>query len=235
MSTIIADFTAIFFPKLVALNKILLYTNYMSEKRGLLLEHYFTNNENLKSNIREIFYQLNNIKFTFLSDNGVFSKNNIDYASKLLVETFIQEHHKLNNEFVLDVGGGYGFIGITICKLTEANVDIVDINKRAIHLCERNIKLNEIPNCRVFASNIYENVKNKYKYIITNPPIRAGKKTVLKILMEAKNHLDENGELWFVINKDQGAKSTKNALEECYNIEIVEKSKGFFVFRAKIS
>ena len=128
--------TVIFFPKLVALNKILLYTNYMSEKRGLLLEHYFTNNENLKSNIREIFYQLNNIKFTFLSDNGVFSKNNIDYASKLLVETFIQEHHKLNNEFILDVGGGYGFIGITICKLTEANVDIVDINKRAIQIIQ---------------------------------------------------------------------------------------------------
>ena len=199
------------------------------------MEHYFTNNENLKSNIREIFYQLNNSKFTFLSDNGVFSKNSIDYASRLLVETFIQKHPKLNAYFVLDVGGGYGFIGITICKLTTANVDIIDINKRAIHLCERNIKLNEIKNCRVFESNVYENVKNKYKYIITNPPIRAGKKIVLKILMEAKNYLDENGELWFVINKDQGAKSTKKVLEEYYNVEIMEKSKGFYVFKAKIS
>ena len=53
--------------------------------------------------------------------------------------------------------------------------------------------------------------------------------------MEAKEHLDEDGELWFIINKDQGAKSTKKVLEKCYNIEIVEKSKGFCVFRAKIS
>lgn len=201
------------------------------------MEHYFTNNENLKSEIREITYQTNDITLTFLSDNGVFSKNKVDYASKLLVETFLKYHSKLENELVLDVGGGYGFIGITLAALTGATVEIIDINKRAIHLCERNIKLNEINNCKVYESNVYENVLNKYKYkyIITNPPIRAGKMTVLQILTEAKEHLDEDGELWFVINKDQGAKSTKKALEKWYNIEIVEKSKGFFVFRAKIS
>ena len=199
------------------------------------MEHYFTNNENLKSEIRELSYQRNGITLTFLSDNGVFSKNKIDYASKLLVESFLKYHSNLDCNQILDVGGGYGFIGITIATLTKANVDIIDINKRAIHLCDRNIKLNNIENCRVFESNIYENIENKYKYIITNPPIRAGKKTVLKILTEAKEHLDEDGELWFVINKDQGAKSTKKALEKWYNIEIVEKSKGFFVFRAKIS
>lgn len=199
------------------------------------MEHYFTNNENLKSEIREITYQTNDITLTFLSDNGVFSKNKIDYASKLLVETFLKYHSKLDSELVLDVGGGYGFIGITLAALTGATVEITDINKRAIHLCERNIKLNEINNCKVYESNVYENVLNKYKYIITNPPIRAGKMTVLQILTEAKEHLDEDGELWFVINKDQGAKSTKKALEKWYNIEIVEKSKGFFVFRAKIS
>ena len=199
------------------------------------MEHYFTNNENLKSEIREITYQTNDITLTFLSDNGVFSKNKIDYASKLLVETFLKYHSKLENELFLDVGGGYGFIGITLAALTGATVEIIDINKRAIHLCERNIKLNEINNCKVYESNVYENVLNKYKYIITNPPIRAGKMTVLQILAEAKEHLDEDGELWFVINKDQGAKSTKKALEKWYNIEIVEKSKGFFVFRAKIS
>ena len=72
------------------------------------MEHYFTNNENLKSEIREITYQTNDITLTFLSDNGVFSKNKIDYASKLLVETFLKYHSKLENELVLDVGGGYG-------------------------------------------------------------------------------------------------------------------------------
>lgn len=199
------------------------------------MEHYFTNNENLKSDIRTIYYQYQEYNFSFLSDNGVFSKNKIDFGSKLLVESFLKYHINIKGSDILDVGGGYGFIGITLAKVTNSRVDIIDVNKRAIHLCERNIKLNEIKSCNVFLSNIYENIDKKYDYIITNPPIRAGKEVVLKILIEAKDHLKLNGELWFVINKDQGANSTKKALEKWYNIKIVEKSKGFYVFNAKIS
>ncbi len=199
------------------------------------MEHYFTNNDNLKSDIRTIYYQYQEYNFSFLSDNGVFSKNKIDFGSKLLVESFLKYHTNDKESDILDVGGGYGFIGITLAKVTNSRVDIIDVNKRAVHLCERNIKLNEIDNCWTFLSNCYENIDKKYDYIITNPPIRAGKEVVLKILSEAKNHLKTNGELWFVINKDQGANSTKKALENWYNIEIVEKSKGFLVFRAKIS
>lgn len=207
----------------------------MSRKGELWLEHYFTNNDNLKSDIRTIYYQYQEYNFSFLSDNGVFSKNKIDFGSKLLVESFLKYHTNDKESDILDVGGGYGFIGITLAKVTNSRVDIIDVNKRAVHLCERNIKLNEIDNCWTFLSNCYENIDKKYNYIITNPPIRAGKEVVLKILSEAKNHLKTNGELWFVINKDQGANSTKKALENWYNIEIVEKSKGFLVFRAKIS
>ena len=199
------------------------------------MEHYFTNNDNLKSDIRTIYYQYQEYNFSFLSDNGVFSKNKIDFGSKLLVESFLKYHTNDKESDILDVGGGYGFIGITLAKVTNSRVDIIDVNKRAVHLCERNIKLNEIDNCWTFLSNCYENIDKKYDYIITNPPIRAGKEVVLKILSEAKNHLKTNGELWFVINKDQGANSTKKALENWYNIVIVEKSKGFLVFRAKIS
>ena len=108
-----------------------------------------------------------------------------------------------------------------------------NVNKRALHLCERNIKLNEIKG-KAFLSDAYQNIDNKYDYIITNPPIRAGKETVMKILASAKDYLKEDGELWFVINKDQGAKSTKKALEEWYNIEAVDKSKGFYCYKAKI-
>ena len=199
------------------------------------LEHYFTNNTNLKSEIRTLTYSYENTPFEFFSDNGVFAKNKIDYASKLLVETFIENHKEVEKECtLLDVGCGYGFLGIVAGKILNINIELVDINKRALHLCERNIKLNEVKG-KAYESNAYECVKNKYEYIITNPPIRAGKNTVLEILKGAKNHLLDNGELWFVINKDQGAKSTANSLKDCYNIEVVAKSKGFFVFKAKIN
>ena len=210
-----------------------MYNNYISRKGDWPLEHYFTNNPDLKSEIREIPYKLANTEFKFLSDNGVFAKNKIDYASSFLVTTFLENHPELNGSAVLDVGCGYGFIGIVVSKITHANVDFIDINKRALHLCERNIKINKV-NGNVYLSNCYESVKNKYDYIITNPPIRAGKKIVNDILLGAKNHLTNDGELWFIIHKDQGAKSTKKTLEECYNVEIVGKSKGFYCFKAKI-
>lgn len=197
------------------------------------MEHYFTNNPDLKSKIREVPYTIDNIYFTFLSDNGVFAKNKIDYASSFLIKTFLANHHDISESRILDVGCGYGFLGIVLSKLTKAHVDLIDINKRALHLCERNINLNKV-NCNAYYSNCYECVKDKYEYIITNPPIRAGKETVNKILLEAKEHLTNNGELWCIVHKDQGAKSTKKVLETCYNVEIVAKSKGFYCFRAKI-
>lgn len=197
------------------------------------LEHYFTNNPNLKSELRKLIYNYKDVHFEFFSDNGVFSKNKVDFASKLLVETFLDTTRDDRDFKMLDVGCGYGFLGIVISKILNVDIELVDVNKRALHLSERNIKLNEVKG-RAYESNAYECVKNKYDYIITNPPIRAGKETVLNILKGAKNHLLDNGELWFVISKDQGAKSIKKKLEVLYNIEIMEKNKGFYVFRAKI-
>lgn len=198
------------------------------------MEHYFTNNPDLKSDIRLINYKYSDTEFVFYSDNGVFSKDKIDYASSLLVNSFIANHEQIkSNSKVLDIGCGYGFLGIVIGKIYNIEVDFSDVNKRALHLCKRNIKKNNIRG-NIYESNGYENIFNKYDYIITNPPIRAGKETYLKILEEARKRLTKDGELWFVINKDQGAKSTKKALEEWYNIEVMEKSKGFFCFKAKI-
>ncbi len=197
------------------------------------MEHYFTNNPDLKSELREIPYILNGVNFNFFSDNGVFAKNKIDYASNLLVNSFLKQHEKNSLKTLLDVGCGYGFMGIVLAKILDYDVTLIDVNKRALHLCERNIKLNEIKG-KAFLSDAYQNIDNKYDYIITNPPIRAGKETVMKILASAKDYLKEDGELWFVINKDQGAKSTKKTLEEWYNIEVVDKSKGFYCYKAKI-
>lgn len=195
------------------------------------LEHYFTNNEDLKSEIKKLTYEYKNNKLLFLSDNGVFSKSKIDFGSMSLVETFLDSHNK-EVKNVLDVGCGYGFMGITISKILNCHVDMIDINKRALHLAKKNILNNKV-DANAFESNIYENVTNKYDVIITNPPIRAGKAVVLEILESAKEHLNEDGELWFVIRKDQGAKSIVKNLGNSYFCEEICKNKGFYIFKAK--
>lgn len=195
------------------------------------MAHYFTNNENLKSELRTIKYDNGDFSLSFYSDNGVFSKNHLDYGSSLLINNVIKNCSKNLN--ILDVGCGYGFIGITLAKIIDANVVMVDVNKRAVHLTEMNIKENKV-NAKVIESNIYENVDGKYDVVVTNPPIRAGKKIVLEILLKAKEFLNINGELWFVIRKDQGAKSIAKELKSIYNLEVVEKSKGFYIFKAKM-
>lgn len=194
------------------------------------MEQYFTNNPNLKSNIRNISIKINDENLSFKSDNGVFSKSSIDYASKFLVETYLKNKKDINN--ILDIGCGYGFIGIALSRILNIHVDMADINKRAVHLCKMNIDENKV-DAFVFESNIYENIDNKYDLIITNPPIRVGKEILLKFLIDGFNHLNNDGELWFVINKNQGAKSIIKEVEKYGICEIIDKSKGFYVVSTK--
>ena len=194
------------------------------------MNHYFTDNSDLKSELKTIIYNYGEYHFGFTSDNGVFCKDRIDFGSELLVSNYLKQAKE--NIKILDVGCGYGFIGLTISKITNSHVDLIDINKRALHLCEMNIKNLKADAC-AFESNIYENVKDKYDVIITNPPIRAGKKVVYGILREALNHMNQNGSLWFVIRKNQGALSAIKDISDIYDCTVVDKSKGFLIICAK--
>lgn len=197
------------------------------------MSHYFENDKNLKSEIRELSYKYNSSFFIFYSDNGVFSKNNIDYGSRLLIETYLKEND-INEKHVLDVGCGYGFLGIMVSRVTDSYVEMIDINSRAVHLTNMNIKRYKDFKGKTYVSNVYENVEGKYDIIITNPPIRIGKEKLLEILIGAFDHLEDNGLLYYVIRKDQGALSIKKILEEnSINVEIINRDKGYFIYRAK--
>ena len=195
------------------------------------MSHYFENDLNLKSEIKELSYTYNSSFFKFYSDNGVFSKKAIDYGSKLLLETYLECDKE--SKKVLDIGCGYGFIGIVISVVNKSKVDMIDVNKRAVHLTNRNIKKYKDIDARAFISDAYENIDTKYDVIITNPPIRVGKDKVLEILEGAFDHLNDGGYLYFVIRKDQGALSIKKILENTKKVELINKDKGYFIFRIK--
>lgn len=192
------------------------------------MAHYFEYDKNLKSEEKERIVEVDGTKLKLITDNGVFSKKGLDFGTRTLLETI--DISKINGD-VLDFGCGYGPIGIYIKKNTNASVTMLDINKRSVDLAIKNAKLNNV-DVDVIQSNLYENVDKKFNYIISNPPIRVGKKVLYEILFGAKDYLKENGQLWIVINKDQGAKSVAKDLETDYKVEIVNKNKGFYIICA---
>ena len=195
------------------------------------MSHYFMNDENLVSQVRELIYKYASFSFTFFSDNGVFSKKSIDYGSKLLLESYLKDD--TTSRKVLDVGCGYGFIGTVISIVNGSYVDMVDVNKRAVHLAKRNIKKHNNFKGNVCLSDAYSEVTDKYDVVITNPPIRVGKQKLLEILTGAFDHLNDDGVLYFVIRKDQGALSIKKILENDRIVETINKDKGYFIYKVK--
>lgn len=188
------------------------------------MAHYFENEGMAQSEEKKIKVVIKDSIFTFITDHNVFSKSGLDFGTRTLLESI--DVNSLNGN-ILDFGCGYGPIGIYLAK-HGLNVDMVDINLRALNLAKRNAELNRVK-VNVFESNIYENIDGKYDYIITNPPIRVGKKILYEILFKAKEHLLDGGHLILVIHKDQGAKSLVRDLEKSYQVKILQKNKGFYV------
>jgi len=191
---------------------------------------YFSN-ESLKSNIHKYNVDILGNCYSFFTDNGVFSKDKLDFGTRVLLENIPVS---LLKGKILDVGCGYGVIDIVLGKLVDAEFLGVDVNRRALHLAEMNKKENKINNVNFIESNCYDNISDKYDFIITNPPIRAGKKVVYEIVMGARNYLRDGGSLFIVVRKEQGAKSMIRDLEEIYKVEVLNKIKGFFVIKCNL-
>jgi 16S rRNA (guanine1207-N2)-methyltransferase len=196
-------------------------------------DHYFTSNPTTKSDPRFFQFTLKGYDFTFITDRGVFSKNEVDFGTRQLVEAFALPNIEGP---LLDVGCGYGPIGLSLAKAYgDRQVVMVDVNERALELVDANSKRNKIENVTVLKTNLFDGLKGQlFAAILSNPPIRAGKKVVHQLLIDAYDHLKENGELWIVIQKKQGAPSAIDKLESIFpSVEVVDRKKGYFIIRAK--
>ena len=194
------------------------------------MSQYFDNDNNIKHNKKIIEFYFNDKKYNLYSDNGVFSKDKFDYGTRLLLDSI--DISKLSGN-VLDLGCGIGVVGIILGTINKnINIDMIDINERAISLVRDNLTLNKVK-ANVFSSDVYSNVNKKYDYIITNPPIRAGKEVVRKFLLGGYDYLNDNGILYFVMRKDHGVKSMIKELENKYMVNVIDKDKGFYVVELK--
>ncbi len=195
-------------------------------------EHYYTKDPKVRSDRQTISSDLRGTDLRFTTDAGVFSKGGIDFGSRLLVESFVMPDVSGD---VLDVGCGYGPIGLTIATLfPERQIQMVDVNERAIALSKENAERNHVKNATVYSSDGLSAVSDlDFAAILTNPPIRAGKDVVFSFYEKSYEKLRSSGELWVVIQKKQGAPSSMKHLEEIYgNVSVVAKRKGYYILRA---
>lgn len=195
---------------------------------------YYAANPTAKHDEHIIDYQINNIDLKFTTDAGVFSKMRVDYGSGVLIKQMAEVDFPNSN--ILDVGAGYGPIGLFAAKFwPEQTVDLVDVNERGLNLAAQNAEVNDITNVNIYKSDVYDEVPSERKFglIVTNPPIRAGKKVVSSILAGAKDHLVEDGVLLVVIQKKQGEPSARKLLKETFgNCTILIRDKGYYVLQA---
>ncbi|QQC72973.1 class I SAM-dependent methyltransferase [Lactococcus garvieae] len=190
---------------------------------------YYEDNRDLAHDVQELSVELLGLPLHFLTDAGVFSKNAIDYGSRVLLDNFQPEGAKT----LLDVGCGYGTLALTLAKKYGLKATLVDVNSRALDLAKKNADKNNIEVNNIFLSNIYDQVEGKFDAIISNPPIRAGKEVVHTILSDAYEHLNDGGHLTIVIQKKQGAPSAQKKMKDVFdNCEIVAKDKGYYILKS---
>ena len=196
-----------------------------------LMEHYYTKEPTGEYREHNISPYVMGKRFEFITADGVFSKSGADIGTMTLLSALFSRHSKIGT--LLDISCGYGIMGISAASIVGADVTMCDINRRAVMLAQKNAKKNDVV-ARVIESDGYDNIEGKYDIIITNPPIRAGKKVFYQWIENSKDYLNENGEFWLVAQKKHGAKSIKALMENTFgNCETVKKDNGIFVLMSK--
>lgn len=195
---------------------------------------YFATDPNARHDEHVVDYHVDKVDLKFTTDAGVFSKMRVDYGSGVLIKAMKNVIFPKKN--ILDVGTGYGPMGLFAAKFwPDQKVDMVDVNERGLNLARQNAKVNHVDNVDIYSSNCYTQVDNNKKFglILTNPPIRAGKKVVNEILQGAHDYLVDGGVLLVVIQKKQGEPSARKLMTETYgNCEILTRDKGYYILKS---
>lgn len=193
-------------------------------------EHYYTKSPTSEHDERTFSATVLGMTLSFRTDAGVFSKDGIDRGTRALVEAM-----PVLSGRALDLGCGWGAAGIPLARKNPACAFVLtDINERAISLAEINARTNGAKNVCAVAGDAFEHVTGTFSTIFTNPPIRAGKKTIYAMFLAARNRLDAGGALYVVIRKQQGAPSALTFLRETFSsAAVIERAGGFWVIRAE--
>jgi 16S rRNA (guanine1207-N2)-methyltransferase len=193
------------------------------------MAHYFSEKANVKSNQKQVTFCIDSVEMTMVTDHGLFNKGHLDKGTASLLQVLdVKPTHRL-----LDLGCGSGIIGIYCLKRFNCQVDMIDINERAVMIAKENVALNQ-EHASVYQSDGFEQVEGLFDVVILNPPIHAGKAVIYQLFKDAYKQLDQSGSFYMVMHKKHGAKSAIAFLEEIYDsVTILRRDKGFYSVIAK--
>ncbi len=188
-------------------------------------EHYYTGKPTSKLRRGLLKAFLRGRDYKFITASGVFSPKRIDNGTRLLVENMLLKP----SDAVLDLGCGYGVIGIVAAK-EVARALLVDVNSRAVALARENLDINNVTNAEVRRGKLYEPVEGeKFDAVICNLPMSAGLDVVYAIIDGSIKHIKSGGSAQFVVRK--GAKRIEARMNAVFgNVRTLAKKGGYRVY-----
>ena len=192
-----------------------------------MTEHYYTNNPDLAHDTHPVTFVALGNAITCITDAGVFSRDGLDMGTRILLESLPPLSGR-----VLDLGCGWGPVGVAVGKkYPDTEIIMTDVNRRAADLAQRNLAQNGVKNAAVACGDGFEAVMGTFDAILLNPPIRAGKAVIYRLFADSARHLAENGALYIVIRKQQGAESAAKYLSTLFaRVDRIARDKGYWVY-----
>lgn len=194
-------------------------------------DHYFSRRPEARSRPRQIHARLRGRDWTFLTDRGVFARGGVDPGTRLLIEAM----RIAPADDVLDIGCGYGAVGLVAAALAPAGRTVlVDVNERAVGLAAENARRNGLTNIEVLQGDGCGPVAGRrFDVAATNPPIRAGRATLRRLVREIWEHLKAGGRFYMVIRTAQGAKTFAREVAAVFETVVErERESGYRVYEA---
>jgi 16S rRNA (guanine1207-N2)-methyltransferase len=196
-----------------------------------MTNHYFTDTSDLADDEKSFTLRIGGAELTFLSNAGMFSHGEPDPNSLML----IREIKSKTDSKLLDLGCGYGLIGVTLGKLCNIAVTMSDVNSNALSYAEKNAKINGI-NARIFKSDGYCQIKDSFDIVTLNPPIHAGKEVCYRLYEKTAEHLNKGGSFYIVIMDKHGKNSHIKKLREIFpNVDVIKRQNGINIIKCKLS